>query len=219
MEWEKRKRLALYGVVISALATGLFWAGWYLHYGYVPLVEYDMLPPGRIVMLPAVSRWLDILLYPPWVGALILMITHPRAGSLKTGEVMLIFSVVTGFLLVLFRGFIMGTIICTIATILFGIIAGVFAAIAVARMDDIRVQSGLSFIAAAPFAGALMGLAMSSMIGLGVSILFGSVYGLVFTGLVGTVFGMSFFIAFTPVFGIVRLIRVLIPSKKVGDAK
>lgn len=213
MEWKKRKKFALGGAVLTALITGFFWAGWYLRDGYVPLVEYDAVSSGYIVMLPAVSRWLDILLYPPWVWALVLILTHPKSGSLKSSAALLVFSAATGFLLSALLGLMLGGTLCVMISVVFGLVAGVFVAGVVARADDARIRSGTIFIAA-PVVGILIGVVLNSMIGLGVSILFGSVYGLVFSGVVGMVFGVCFSIAFAPVFGILLLIRALRPPKK-----
>ena len=152
MNWERRKKMMIRFSVMSGILIALFWSGWHLIVGQVPVVTSIQITKIYSYILPfEISRWWAILLGPLYSSILVLVFTFKKVRE----DIDLVFlSLVVGVFFILAFGLNAGLVFSLVVGLIVGLV--------------FSLVFGLAF-----------GLAFGLVFSLVVGVVFGLAFGLV----------------------------------------
>ena len=128
MDFARRNKLIIRWSLVTAGLITLFWTGWYLVNGSVPVVTSIQMTPNWTVALPfSISRWWDVPIGPIWSSILILFFTNKqvRKGDLVIGLIFgLVSGLVSGLVFFLVIGLVYGLAYGLVFFLVIGLISG-----------------------------------------------------------------------------------------------
>jgi hypothetical protein len=170
---DNRYKLVFRWSLASAAAIALFWAGWYLIQGSVPVVTELRFSEKFVYHLPVVmSRWWDVLLGPIYSMAVIYIITANHDVKEVYG-----LALGSGLLYGLMFGFVLGVIFGFGYKLNFGLTGGLIFGIGYGLV--VGLVLGISY-----------GLIFTFLWGLGNRIAYGLGYGLLYCLILGLASGI-----------------------------